>query len=111
MVEYFYLVCGYITLNVNGMRSAAAKGFMPWLRRQQPGRRLPAGDQGQEADLAEGAAARRAACHAFFHPAEKQGYSGVAHLLAGASPTRSSLGFGHPEFDARAAISRPTSAT
>jgi exodeoxyribonuclease III len=25
-----------ITLNVNGLRSAASTGFMPWMRRQRP---------------------------------------------------------------------------
>ncbi len=87
-----------ITLNVNGLRSAARKGLLEW---------LPA----QDADVvclqeirAQGEALDAIAgqlpgfdCH--FHPAERKGYSGVA-LLTRHAPREVSLGLGWPEFDA-----------
>ncbi len=88
-----------ITLNVNGLRSAAAKGFMPWLRRQRPDVACLQEIKCQEADLTRALLAPRG-YRAFFHPAEKRGYSGVA-IYARREPDNVVLGLGIPEFDAQ----------
>ncbi|KAB2844664.1 MAG: exodeoxyribonuclease III [Burkholderiales bacterium] len=88
-----------ISLNVNGLRSAARKGLAEWLAA------LPRWDvlcvqelKAQEADLApELQELGRARGH--FHYAQRKGYSGVA-LFCKKRPARVSMGFGVPEFDA-----------
>jgi len=49
-----------ITLNVNGLRSAGAKGFMPWMRRQRPDVVCLQEIKCQEADLTKALLAPRA---------------------------------------------------
>jgi exodeoxyribonuclease-3 len=88
-----------ITLNVNGLRSAAAKGFAPWMRRQKADVVCLQEIKAQEADLPRALLAPRG-LHAFFHPAEKRGYSGVA-IYAKREPDRVRLGLGVPEIDAQ----------
>ena len=66
-----------ITCNVNGLRSAHAKGFTDWMRRQKPDVACLQEIKAKEADLPKDILAPRG-LHAFFHPAEKRGYSGVA---------------------------------
>lgn len=65
-----------LTLNVNGIRSAASKGFLEWMRRQRPDfvclqeiRAFP-----EQMPLR---ARRPRGYHAYFMPAERKGYSGV----------------------------------
>jgi exodeoxyribonuclease-3 len=86
-----------LTLNVNGIRSAARKGLFPWLSRQradvvcfQEVRALASQIE------AEGLAPRGWHCH--FMPAERPGYSGVA-LLSRSAPDEVRRGFGSREFD------------
>src|SRR5688572_5578806 len=88
-----------ITLNVNGLRSAAGKGFMPWLRRQRPDVACLQEIKCQEADLTRALLAPRG-YHAFFHPAEKPGYSGVG-IYAKREPDKVVRGLGIAEFDAQ----------
>jgi exodeoxyribonuclease-3 len=86
-----------ITLNVNGIRSAAAKGLYPWLARQradviclQEVRALPEQIDGPEYRL-------RGYTRLLF-PAERPGYAGVA-LYARREPEAVVRGFGIAEFD------------
>jgi exodeoxyribonuclease-3 len=88
-----------ITCNVNGLRSAHAKGFTPWMRRQKPDIVCLQEIKAQEADLPQGLLAPRG-LHAFFHPAEKRGYSGVA-IYSKREPERVTLGLGIPDIDAQ----------
>jgi exodeoxyribonuclease-3 len=88
-----------ITLNVNGLRSACAKGFMPWMRRQRPDVVCLQEIKCQEADLTKALLAPRG-FHAFFHPAERRGYSGVG-IYSKREPDKVILGLGIPEFDAQ----------
>ena len=87
-----------VSLNVNGIRSAATKGAFNWLGRH-------AADiiciQELKAQLADIPAASPAPSFAWsaFHPAQKKGYSGVG-LYARRAPERVVEGFGNPEFDA-----------
>jgi len=88
-----------ITLNLNGLRSAARKGLVHWLESTKPWdvlcvQELKAqrGDLGQELTCLA-----RAQGH--FHFAEKKGYSGVG-IFAKKRPDRVFTGFGNVEFDA-----------
>jgi exodeoxyribonuclease-3 len=86
-----------ITCNVNGLRAAAGKGFLEWMRKQKPDVVCLQEIKAQEADLPKPLLAPRG-LHAFFHPAEKRGYSGVA-MYAKREPDKVTLGLGIPEID------------
>jgi exodeoxyribonuclease-3 len=88
-----------ITLNVNGLRSAASKGFGPWMRRQKADIVCLQEIKAQEADLPRALLAPRG-LHAFFHPAEKRGYSGVA-IYSRKQPDNVTLGLGIADIDAQ----------
>jgi len=87
-----------ITLNLNGIRSAVKKGFLPWLAAQDADvvclQELKAKDHDLDDLLRE-----PAGLQAFYHCAERPGYSGVA-LYARQVPDRVVEGLGNPEFDA-----------
>jgi exodeoxyribonuclease III len=87
-----------ITLNTNGVRSAATKGLFRWLRRIEPDVVCLQEVKVSEADIP---APLRAddLFHAHFHCAEKKGYSGTA-LYAVKKPRSVRCGFGSSEFDA-----------
>ena len=86
-----------ITLNCNGLRSAASKGLFKWLTLQRPDVVCLQEVKCQETDLDAKLHNLKAfeACHAF---AKKKGYSGVA-LLARRKPDEVRFGFGGREFD------------
>jgi exodeoxyribonuclease-3 len=87
-----------VTLNLNGIRSAAAKGFLEW-----------AGEAGADcmgvqevkaqAEDVSGRFEKVAGMNGHFHFAEKKGYSGVG-LYARKAPSAVITGFGSKEFDA-----------
>jgi len=67
-----------ITLNLNGIRSALAKGFPRWLARQRPDVVCMQEVKAQEADLADLALIPRG-YHGHYHCCStRKGYSGVA---------------------------------
>lgn len=89
-----------ITLNVNGIRSSAQKGLVPWLAAQnadfillQEVRAL----EHQLPDLAE------LEMHTHWFAAQKAGYSGVG-VLSKNPPKAVQHGFGDPEFDAEGRV-------
>ncbi len=86
-----------ITLNLNGIRSAARKGFFSWLERQQADVVCLQEIKAQAGDLDESMLAP-AGFHAHFHCAEKKGYSGVA-IYSRHKPKAVTQGLGLPEFD------------
>jgi exodeoxyribonuclease-3 len=88
-----------VTLNVNGLRSAASKGFMEWMRRQKPDVVCLQEIKCQEEDLPQRLLAPKG-YHAFWHPAEKKGYAGVA-IYAAKEPDKVTLGLGIPDIDAQ----------
>jgi exodeoxyribonuclease-3 len=88
-----------VTLNANGIRSAASKGFLDWMKRQKADFVCLQEIKAQEADLPQEILAPRK-LHSFFHPAEKKGYSGVA-IYARKEPDRVVLGLGIPDIDAQ----------
>ncbi len=87
-----------ITLNVNGVRSAAKKGLFRWLAAQGADVVCLQEMKCQEADLDARLHGLKLyqACHAF---AEKKGYSGVA-IYSRKTPDEVKRGFGAREFDA-----------
>jgi exodeoxyribonuclease-3 len=81
-----------ITLNVNGIRSAANKGLFRWLRRAEPDVVCLQEVKCDEVDIPD-ALRRPGDMHGFF------GYSGAA-LFSAKTPRSVRLGFGSVEFDA-----------
>jgi exodeoxyribonuclease-3 len=87
-----------ITLNLNGIRSALAKGFPRWLARQRADVVCLQEIKAQEADLVDLALVPKG-FHGHYHCCStKKGYSGVA-LYARAKPEKVSRGYGSREFD------------
>jgi exodeoxyribonuclease-3 len=86
-----------ITLNLNGIRSAAKKGFLGWLARSRADIVCVQELKAQAADLV-GDLIAPAGFRGFFHHAEKKGYSGVG-LYTRAEPAAVLPGLGIPEID------------
>jgi len=87
-----------ITLNVNGIRSAARKGLYRWLAAQKADVVCLQEVKAQEADL-DGASFALKGFEKNLFCAEKKGYSGVA-LYSRIKPDAVLKGFGVREFDA-----------
>ncbi len=86
-----------ISLNLNGIRSAASKGFLPWLMAQHADIVCVQELKAQAADMTADLLAPDA-FSGFFHYAEKRGYSGVG-LYAKRKPDAVIEGLGIAEFD------------
>ncbi len=87
-----------ISLNLNGIRSAASKGVYPWLAGQQADLVCLQELKAQAADLTL-EMLKPPGLHGYFHCAEKKGYSGVG-LYAGKQPDQLVEGLGIPDIDA-----------
>ncbi len=86
------------SLNLNGIRSAAAKGLEGWLAQHAPDCICVQEIKGQQADLA-GRFEALAGLRGHFHLAERKGYSGVG-LYTRREPSDVIAGFDSAEFDA-----------
>jgi exodeoxyribonuclease-3 len=86
-----------ITLNLNGIRSATAKGVWDWLAQQKADLICVQELKAQAADLSAEMLAP-AGYHGHFHYAEKKGYSGVG-IYSLRQPDNVAIGFGVREFD------------
>jgi len=86
-----------ITLNVNGIRSAARKGLFPWLRTQKADVVCLQEVRAREEQF-DGHDIGLPGYHHHYFPAERPGYAGVA-LYSKREPDDVVRGFGHPEFD------------
>ncbi|MCX7892191.1 MAG: exodeoxyribonuclease III [Burkholderiales bacterium] len=87
-----------MTLNLNGIRSACAKGFLGWLARQKADIVCVQEVKAQPNDLDQ-AIVGPDRYQGHFHCAEKKGYSGVG-LYTRIVPDRVVSGIGSREFDA-----------
>jgi exodeoxyribonuclease III len=87
-----------ITLNLNGVRSAASKGFFRWLPLQGPDILCVQELKAQPGDII-GEIASPNGYQSYFHCAEKKGYSGVG-IYARRQPDQVMEGVGVPEIDA-----------
>jgi len=87
-----------ISINVNGIRSAARKGFFSWMVRQRADVVCLQETKAQVEQLHD-RQFRPRSYHAYFHDAEKKGYSGVA-IYCRRHPDRVIEGLGWPDVDA-----------
>ncbi|MBL8416281.1 MAG: exodeoxyribonuclease III [Propionivibrio sp.] len=89
-----------ISLNLNGIRSAYSKGVLPWIAAQNADVVCLQELKAQYADLTD-EMKYPAGLHAYYHCAEKKGYSGVG-LWCRQKPDAVIEGTGNAEFDAEA---------
>jgi exodeoxyribonuclease-3 len=87
-----------ITLNVNGIRSAARKGLFDWLARQRADV-VCLQEVRAQADQIVAPQFHPRQFHCYYEAAQRKGYSGVA-LFARREPDEIVRGFGSEEFDA-----------
>jgi exodeoxyribonuclease-3 len=87
-----------VSLNLNGIRSAASKGWAEWVAASQIDCMGVQELKAQASDLA-GRFETVSGLAGHFHCAEKKGYSGVG-LYTRETPSEVIAGFGSPEFDA-----------
>ena len=87
----------FITANLNGVRSAASKGFFDWLD-QQKADAVGVQELKAQADVVEAGFRHCDKLEGHFHYAEKKGYSGVG-LYTRVTPSDVVTGLGIPEFD------------
>ncbi len=87
-----------ISANLNGVRSAAKKGFFEWMQKQKADVVCVQELKAHAADMSEDMLAP-AGYHGYFHHAEKKGYSG-AGVYSRKKPDNVVIGFGSKEFDA-----------
>ncbi len=86
-----------ITLNANGIRSAARKGFFGWLEAQDADVVCVQETKAQRDQLSDPVYCP-AGYHCYYFDAEKKGYSGVA-LYSRVKPDKVVTGYGSREFD------------
>ncbi|MDO9401367.1 MAG: exodeoxyribonuclease III [Polaromonas sp.] len=86
------------SLNLNGIRSATAKGLQAWVAQTQPDCICVQELKAQAADVS-GRFEEIAGLKGHFHFAEKKGYSGVA-IYTRHAPSDVITGYGSTEFDA-----------
>jgi exodeoxyribonuclease III len=89
-----------ISLNLNGIRSAYSKGVLPWIAAQNADVVCLQELKAQYGDLTD-EMKNPAGLHAYYHCAEKKGYSGVG-LWCRQKPDAVIEGTGNAEFDAEA---------
>ncbi|MES2932248.1 MAG: exodeoxyribonuclease III [Pseudomonadota bacterium] len=87
-----------ISANLNGIRSAARKGFFEWMAAQSADFVCVQELKAQAADMTEDFL-RPTGYVGNFHYAEKKGYSGTG-IYSKRAPDAVTIGFGSPEFDA-----------
>jgi exodeoxyribonuclease-3 len=87
-----------ITLNLNGIRSAADKGFVQWAE-QAGADCIGVQEIRAHADTVDGRFDTLGDLRGHFHYAQKKGYSGVG-LYSKKAPSEVKIGFGSKEFDA-----------
>jgi exodeoxyribonuclease III len=90
-----------ISLNLNGIRSAATKGAMAWLGQQHADIICVQELKAQESDLTDqhlSVVHNDRVLGGHFYTAQKKGYSGVG-IYSATAPTRITRGIGVPEFD------------
>jgi exodeoxyribonuclease-3 len=86
-----------ITLNLNGIRAAASKGFFDWLKRQGADIVCVQETKAQQPQLSPEMLAP-GSYHGYFYDAARKGYAGVA-LYSRVEPDKVHFGFGSKEHD------------
>jgi len=93
-----------LSWNVNGIRAVAKKGFLDWLEKESPDV-LCLQETKAHLEALEGRLAEPEGYHAFWNPAERKGYSGVA-TFSREKPKNVHYGMGIPRFDIEGRIVR-----
>lgn len=86
-----------VTYNVNGIRSALNKGFVDFLKSENPDVVCLQELKAQEGDF-DSSVFTELGYHCNWHPAEKKGYSGVG-ILSKIKPDSVVIGMGNSKFD------------
>ncbi|MFZ6692067.1 exodeoxyribonuclease III [Undibacterium sp. SXout20W] len=86
-----------VSANLNGIRSAAKKGFFEWMKKEDPDFVCVQELKAQAEDMTEDFLSPHG-FHGHFHYAEKKGYSG-AGVYSKQKPDAVHIGFGSAEFD------------
>ena len=86
-----------ITANLNGIRSAASKGFFDWLKTQKADF-VGVQEVKAQAEAVHGHLDSCGRLRGHFHYAQKKGYSGVG-LFLHEEPSEMRIGYGSEEFD------------
>lgn len=86
-----------LSWNVNGIRSVAQKGFLPWLEAQKPDV-LCLQEVKAQTDQLTDELLNPLGYHGFWHSAQKKGYSGVS-IFTRKEPLGVRYGIGVPEID------------
>lgn len=87
-----------ISANLNGIRSAAKKGFFEWMQQQDADIVCVQEIRAQVTDMTSELASP-GGYQGHFHHAEKKGYAGTG-IYSKQAPDAVRIGFGDPEFDA-----------
>ncbi len=87
-----------ITINTNGIRAAARKGFFDWLKAENPDVVCIQETKAQFAQLQNDSQFQPAGYHCVYHDAVKKGYSGVA-MYAKVKPQAIVAGTGWQDID------------
>lgn len=87
----------FITANLNGIRSAASKGFFDWLKTQKADF-VGVQEVKAQAEAVHGHLDSCGRLRGHFHYAQKKGYSGVG-LFLHEEPSEMRIGYGSEEFD------------
>ncbi|HEX2605108.1 MAG TPA: exodeoxyribonuclease III [Oxalicibacterium sp.] len=87
-----------VSANLNGIRSAARKGFFEWMAQQSADFVCVQELKAQETDMTP-EFLNPPGYHGYFHYAEKKGYSGTG-IYSKIAPDKVTIGFNCPEFDA-----------
>jgi exodeoxyribonuclease-3 len=88
-----------VSLNLNGIRSAASKGAFDWLATSGADIVCVQELKAQQVDIDRAVPPAPTFDYSYFHCAEKKGYSGVG-IYAKRAPDKVIEGFGNAEFDA-----------
>lgn len=94
-----------ISYNLNGIRSAASKGLLEWLQAVQPDIVCFQETKAQPEQLDDSLRQPAEYPYAYFHSAEKKGYSGVA-IWSKIEPKHVEYGIGIPEYDREGRVLR-----
>jgi len=91
-----------ISWNVNGIRAISNKGFLDYLKAEDPDILCLQETKAEESDLPEHILAP-SGYHGIWFSAEKKGYSGTA-ILTKSKPISVSKGYGSPKFDSEGRV-------
>lgn len=91
-----------LSWNVNGLRAVAKKGFAEWLEKTDPDI-IGLQETKAQPDQLDESLLKPNGYHAYYHSAQKKGYSGVA-TFSKIEPVKTQYGFGIEKFDSEGRV-------